>query len=310
MVVSKGRNLLTILVTVQFRQLIKQMMIVKKINDISRINLHLHTRASDGALTPAQLLLQAKRIGLDLISITDHDTMAAYTQIPENTTPLRIVPGIEISSLHKGNDVHILAYGCDSDNKELKELTDMYLAGRRDRAIKMIALLEDLGISIELSEVVAMAGAQELIVRPHIAQVLVKKGFVRNKNEAFDRYIGNFKPAFVAKPEQSVQDVVSIIHAAGGFAIIAHPGKLADPAYIEEFIKMGIDGLEAWHPDHYQYQVDDFIEIAQKNGLYITAGSDFHGENENTQLFDMVPANEIILDSVRKLYGEYLCRKS
>nr|MDK2850674.1 3,5-nucleoside bisphosphate phosphatase [Candidatus Cloacimonadota bacterium] len=285
-------------------------MIVKLINNISRINLHLHTRASDGALTPVELLQQAKRIGLDLISITDHDTMAAYKMIPEDNEPLRILPGIEVSSLHKGHDIHILAYGCDFENTALKELTDMYLAGRRERAVKMIELLKDLGISIDLSDVVAMAGAQELIARPHIAQVLAQKGFVRNKNEAFDRYIGNFKPAYVPKPERSVPEILSVIHSAGGFAIIAHPGKLADPAYLEEFIDMGIDGLEAWHPDHYQYQVDEFIEIAQKKGLYVTAGSDFHGENENTQLFDMVPASQFILDSVRKLYGEYLCRKS
>ena len=112
------------------------------------------------------------------------------------------------------------------------------------------------------------------------------------------------------KPEQSVPDVLSVIHEAGGFAVIAHPGKLTDPNYINAFIDMGIDGLEAWHPDHYQFQVDEFISIAQKHGLYITAGSDFHGENSNAQLFDMVPASEVILDSVRKLYGEYQCRNS
>lgn len=210
--------------------------------------------------------------------------------------------------MHQGNDVHILAYGCDFRNEALIDLSKSYLIGRRDRAIKMIELLGDMDIDIRLEEVVAMAGSGELIVRPHIAQVLVQRGYVRSKNEAFEKYIGNFKPAFAPKPDFPVPDVISVIHGAGGFAVIAHPGKLSDPDYIEEFITFGIDGLEVWHPDHYQYQVDEFITIAQNNGLYMTAGSDFHGENKDSLLYDTVPACEIILESVRKLYREYKCR--
>jgi predicted metal-dependent phosphoesterase TrpH len=283
-------------------------MIRKEINDIRRINMHLHTRASDGAFSPAQIIKQAKKIGLDLISITDHDTADAYTQLPERVAPLRILPGMEISSMHQGHDVHILAYGFDFDNPALNELTQMYLEGRRNRAIKMIQLLAELGINITIDEVAAMAGAKDLIVRPHIAQVLLQKGYVQHKNEAFDKYIGNFKPAFVPKPEQSVPDVIKIIHQAGGVAVIAHPGKLVNCEYVHQFIEYGIDGLEVWHPDHYQGQVDLFMDLCQKNGLYMTAGSDFHGEGEGVNLFDMVPASELILESVRKLYKEYQCR--
>ena len=283
-------------------------MIVKEIKDIRRINLHLHTRASDGMLSPAQLVKQAKNIGLDLISITDHDTMDAYKQIPEDYAPLRILPGMEISSMHQGNDVHILAYGCDFKNEALIELSENYLVGRRDRALKMIELLSELGMDIEIDEVLAMAGSGELIARPHIAQVLVHHGYVRTKNEAFEKYIGNFKPAFAPKPEFSVPDVISVIHGAGGFAVVAHPGKLTNPDYVEEFITFGLDGIEVWHPDHYQYQVNEFIDIAQNNGLYMTAGSDFHGENKDSVLYDNVPASELILESVRKLYQEYKCR--
>lgn len=285
-------------------------MIVKEINDIRRINLHLHTRASDGAFSPSQIIKQAKMIGLDLISITDHDTAEAYNQLPASIAPLRILPGMEISSMHEGHDVHILAYGYDFNNQALKELTEKYLVGRRNRAVKMIELLGTMGIDITIEEVAAMAGAKDLIVRPHIAQVLLKKGYVQHKNEAFDKYIGNFKPAFVPKPEHRVPDVIDIIHQAGGFAIIAHPGKLVNDNYVHEFVSYGIDGLEVWHPDHYQYQVDSFVEICQNNGLYMTAGSDFHGEGDGINLFDMVPASEVILESVRKLYKEYKCRVS
>lgn len=286
----------------------KRIMIVKEIDPIKRINLHLHTNVSDGVLSPAELVKRSKDISLDLISITDHDTSDAYRILPSDYAPLRIIPGIEISSQHEGNDVHMLAFGYDRHNREMMEMTEMYLVGRRERAIKMIELLKDLGMEITLDEVIAVAGSRELIVRPHIANILVTRGYVSTKNEAFDKYIGNFKPAYVPKPEVSVPEVLKIVHHAGGFAVVAHPGKLVKPGYVEEFIAMGIDGLEVWHPDHYQFEVDEFISICQKNGLYMTAGSDFHGEQDRHNLFDVVPASEVVLDSVNRMWREYKCR--
>ena len=283
-------------------------MIVKEIKSFKRINLHLHTNVSDGALTPARLVKRAQEIGLDLISITDHDTADAYKQLPTSLLPLRIFPGMEVSSLHQGNDVHILAYGFDFNNAPLIELTEMYLIGRRERAIKMIELLAGLGIDIDLQDVVAVSGSRELIVRPHIAQVLVSKGHCQTKNEAFEKYIGNFKPAYVAKPEVSVAEAVKVIHGAGGFAVIAHPGKLAKVSYIDEFIAMGIDGLEVWHPDHYQWEIENFISIAQKNGLYMTGGSDFHGEQDRHNLFDDIPLPPVVIQSIEKMWQAYQCR--
>jgi predicted metal-dependent phosphoesterase TrpH len=284
-------------------------MIIKEINDIKRINLHLHTNVSDGALTPSRLLKRSLEIGLDLISITDHDTADAYRQLPETTHPLKIIPGMEISSQHQGHDVHILAYGYDSRDKALNEMTEMYLQGRRTRAIKMISLLAEMGMHITLEDVVAVAGSRELIVRPHIAQILVNRGYCQNKNEAFDKYIGNFKPAYVPKPEVSVSEAISVIHGAGGLAVIAHPGKLAKSSFLDDFLPMGIDGLEVWHPDHYQWEIENFINIAQKNGLYMTGGSDFHGEQDKHNLFDMVPAPPVVIESVNKLWREFKCRE-
>ncbi len=284
-------------------------MITKKIEKIRRINLHLHTNVSDGALSPARLIERALQIKLDLVSITDHDTFDAYKQIDLSRYPIKYLPGMEISSIHKGSDVHILAYGYDINDKGLKEMTEMYLVGRRDRAIRMIEALAEMGMPIKLEEVIEIAGARELIVRPHIAQVLVKRGYVKNKNEAFDKYIGNDKPAFFHKPELLVPDVLEIIHKAGGFAVTAHPGKLAQPEYLAELIGMGIDGLEVWHPDHNQRQVAEFISIAREHGLYMTGGSDYHGEQDNHNLFDVVPVDDEVLESVNALYKEYLCRK-
>jgi 3',5'-nucleoside bisphosphate phosphatase len=217
---------------------------------------------------------------------------------------------MEVSSQHEGNDVHILALGVDLTNTGLVEMMEMYLIGRRERAVKMIEKLKKLGCEITLGEVLKVAGSRELIVRPHIAQILVNRGYCATKNEAFDKYIGNFKPAFVPKPELSVHDAIGIIHDARGFAILAHPGKLARPSYIEEFIAMGADGMEVWHPDHYQFEIDNFVNICQKNGLYMTAGSDFHGEHDQHNLFDVVPAGQVVLESVNRLWKEYQCRVS
>jgi len=283
-------------------------MIVKDIDSIKRINLHLHTSVSDGNLSPAQLVHRARQLGLDLISITDHDTFDAYHLLQGDASPLRILPGMEISSQLEGNDVHILAYGYDMAHPELVELTEMYLAGRRERAIVMIDKLSDLGIEISLDEVVAVAGSRELIVRPHIAQVLVARGYCATKNEAFDKYIGNFKPAFAPKPEVGVDTAIGVIHAAGGLAVIAHPGKLAKPEFLEMIIGMGVDGIEVWHPDHYQFEVENFAATAREHGLYMTAGSDFHGEYDRHNRFDVVPASYEVLASVNKLWREYRCR--
>lgn len=283
-------------------------MIRKEINNIERINLHLHTNVSDGALTPAQLIQRAMQIGLDLISITDHDTVDAYRKLPASTLPLRILPGMEVSSQHHGSDVHILAYGCDMNNSELIAMTEMYLLGRRERAIKMISKLKDLGMNITLEEVVSVAGSRELIVRPHVAQILVQKGYCANKNEAFDKYIGNYGPAFEPKPEVSVPQALGVIHNAGGFAVAAHPGKLANISYLQEFIEMGLDGIEVWHPDHYQSQIEEFIALATKHGMYMTGGTDFHGEKDGHCYFAAAPVNQIVLDSVFKLWNEYKCR--
>lgn len=283
-------------------------MIVKDINDIQRVNLHLHTKVSDGSVNPIELIKRAQQIGLDLISITDHDTADAYLQIPKDVAPLKILPGMEVSSQYKGDDVHILAYGCDFDNPGLQDMTEMYLSGRKERAKKMIKLLEEMGMPIALEEVIAIAGSRELIVRPHIAQILVNHKYCQTKNEAFEKYIGDNKPAYVSKPEVSVADVVSIIHQANGVAVVAHPGKLTKLSYLEDIIQMGIDGLEVWHPDHYQWEIDNFIEIATENGLYMTGGSDFHSDQDKHNLFDIIPLTEVILTSIKKLWQEYQCR--
>jgi len=284
-------------------------MIKKEINEIKRFNLHLHTNVSDGALSPHQLIKKAQEMALDLISITDHDTVDAYFMLPKSTIPLKIIPGIEISTQYEERDVHLLAFGIDIHNKDLLAMTEMYLHGRKERAIVILEKLAALGINIDIDDVIAVAGSRELIVRPHIAQILVKKGYCRTKNEAFDRYIGNEQPAYAPKPEVKVPEAIEIIHSAGGFAVVAHPGKLENLSVLFRLIELGIDGIEVWHPDHYRVQIDEFITIAQNSKLYMTGGSDFHGEQDSHNYFDAVPVHEVVTDSVNALYREYLCHR-
>lgn len=276
---------------------------------ICNFNLHLHTNVSDGALTPKRLIRQAIERNIDLISITDHDTVDAYHHIHIADYPIHILPGLEISAQEDGIDIHILAYGIDIHDRNLIDLLAMYLHGRKDRAKQMILKLKKLGINIDIKDVIAIAGSRELIVRPHIAQVMVNKGYCSNKNEAFDLYIGNEKPAYVPKPEVRVKDAIEVIQGAGGFAVLAHPGKLKDAIYLQKCIDQGIDGLEVWHPDHNNVIMREFIDLGQMNDLYLTGGTDFHGEQDFHNQFGFVPHNEVIINSVNDLWRAYQCKR-
>ncbi len=282
-------------------------MIRTKINSIQKINLHLHSTASDGAMSPRALVKRAKQIGLDLISITDHDTVDAYLEHDLSDPGIKVLPGLEISATHKGHDVHILAYSLDIHDAGLKKLTDFYHVGRHERAQKIVDKLTALGMPLELDEVLIFAGEQELIVRPHIAQAMVARGYCANKNEAFDKYIGNYRPAYVGKPEMSVPKVLEVIKQAGGKSVVAHPGKLYDDGYLDTFIEMGVDGIEVWHPDHSAADVQEFVQKAEKHGLLQTAGSDFHGDYDRHNLIDVVPVTEAILASAKELWEVYKC---
>ena len=282
-------------------------MITAKINSIQKINLHLHSTASDGAMSPLALVKRARQIGLDLISITDHDTVDAYLENDFTGLGIKVLPGLEVSSTHQGHDVHILAYALDIHDTGLKKLTDFYHVGRHERAQEILDKLSALGMPLELDEVLVFAGDKELIVRPHIAQAMVARGYCANKNEAFDKYIGNYRPAYVGKPEMSVPDVLDVIRQAGGKSVVAHPGKLYDVEHLDTFIEMGVDGIEVWHPDHSTAQMNDFVAKAEKHGLLQTAGSDFHGDFDRQSLIDVVPASEPVLASVKELWEVYKC---
>jgi predicted metal-dependent phosphoesterase TrpH len=272
---------------------------------IRNVNLHLHTRYSDGAHKPKTIVETALKQEIDIISITDHDSVDAYRHIPAQHIPLRILPGIEMSSTWVNSDVHVLGYGIDVHNKEMLERLSWIKEGRHNRAQKMLDKLSILGIIIPLEQVLAFAGEMKLIVRPHIAKALIAGNHCKTKQEAFEKYIGNEAPAFVPKPVLSTGDVVRIIHEAGGKAVIAHPGKLDDLNYLDDFVKLGIDGVEVWHPDHSDILKKELEEFCLKNKLIQTGGSDFHGDEEYECYFYAVPATEMMLQDIQSLWDDF-----
>jgi len=274
------------------------------------VNLHILTRCSDGGFTPRQIVEKALENRLDLISITDHDTVEAYRYLSKSQIPLRLLPGLEFSSTWDGNDIHVLGFGIDIHNQQLLEILHWMSEGRKTRAQKMLAKLKALDIKVPFELVLSFAGEKKLIVRPHIAQALLSLGYVKSRQEAFEKYIGNDKPAYVPKPILPTPEVIDYIHAATGVAVLAHPGKLKQFNYLQDFVKAGLDGLEVWHPDHADWQIMELTNLAERFGLLKTGGSDFHGEQDIHNYFGAVPVSDEILKDVDKIWNNYLCHNN
>jgi predicted metal-dependent phosphoesterase TrpH len=245
------------------------------------VDLHTHTTASDGTFEPADSVRRAKEKGLAAIAITDHDTVAG---IPEaiaegQRCQVEVLPGIEISSVDKGQDIHVLGYFMDYENEEFLEQLNKLRNVRDQRNEMLIQNLQKLGIDIELEEVVSrkkMAAGN--IGRPHIAEVLVEKGLVNSLEEAFTKYLGKEGKAYANPPRITPEEAIDLIKRAGGVAVLAHPGLYEDDELIKRLIHHGLDGIEALHSDHTPEQEEQYQKLAEVNQMIATAGSDFHGE--------------------------------
>ena len=248
------------------------------------IDLHVHTRYSDGTFSPSEAVAFARDRTLDVVAITDHDTTEGLPEAFAAGADLsvEIVPGVEFSTVRNGEGVHLLAYYVDLEDPafaaELRRLRE----DRISRGMRMVAKLRDLGYPITFERVREIAG-DGTIVRPHVARALVEAGVVSNVEEAFsDRFIGNGGPAYVEKQAMVPSDALPLIHAAGGVCVLAHPGtwRETDPvpdAVIEELLGAGLDGIEAHHPEHTPELEARFESLAERSGLFWTGSSDCHG---------------------------------
>jgi predicted metal-dependent phosphoesterase TrpH len=254
------------------------------------IDLHIHTTASDGTMSPAELVRYAKQKGLRTIAITDHDTVEGIEEgLQEGRRlGLEVIPGVEVSVDFPNGTMHLLGYYIDHTSAELLEKLAIVQQARAERNLKIIEKLRGLGIDIDLSEI-KEAPEHGQIGRPHFAYALVQKGFVQNIQDAFDRYLGKRGPAYVEKFKFSPEEAMNAIHKAGGVTVLAHPFTLNQPEQkdFEEIIvqlkAQGLDGIEAFYPEHSEGQTKVYRTLAKKHGLLLTGGSDFHGLNKDKE---------------------------
>lgn len=248
-----------------------------------RADLHIHTNHSDGFYSPAKIVEKADEVGLKIISITDHDTLYGIPEATEHAKKfgIEVIPGLEISSDIADVEVHILAYFIDINDEELNRYLKFFRDERYHRAERIIHKLNNLGLHIDIEDVLKFSG-DSAICRPHIAEALVKKEFVSNYNSAFSKYLGNNAPAYERKVHISPASAFKIIHDAGGIAIIAHPGNLSENL-IKDLIYAGVDGFEVVHPSHNEQQLKYYKWLCNAYFLLQSGGSDFHGGKKNDE---------------------------
>jgi predicted metal-dependent phosphoesterase TrpH len=246
------------------------------------IDLHLHTTASDGMLAPRELVARAALAGLSIISVTDHDTIAGFDEarFEAQSRRMELVPGIEITAVEDSRDVHVLGYFFDPQSATLTSFLEDQRADRLRRVRAMAERLAGLGSPIDTAPLFAAASAYpgRSIGRPQIADALVRAGHARDRNDAFDRLLGNGCAAYVPRCVASPDEVVSILAGAGGIASLAHPGLSRIDGIIPRVAASGLAALEVRHSDHDEPTERRYREMAASLGLAVTAGSDFHGD--------------------------------
>ena len=242
-----------------------------------KIDLHTHTNYSDGAHSPIELINKANERGLEIISITDHDSINGIQEAQDYAKQfgIEVIPGLEISTDVEDKEVHLLAYFIDIENEELQKYLSFFRDERVHRAARMVDKLKKLGFNFKIDDVIDRAN-HSAIGRPHIAYTMVDLGFIKNYNEAFEKYIGDNGPAFERKIHVSAQSALKLINDAGGLSFIAHPGYMKE-SLLMNLIKAGIDGIECIHPSHNERQIQFYRGIVNQYCILESGGSDFHG---------------------------------
>ena len=245
-------------------------------------DLHLHSTASDGRCTPRELVDRVAAAGITVMAVTDHDTMASVDDVQAFAAArgIEAIPGIEITAVEDGRDVHVLGYFLDQAEPRLLEFLRTQRETRVTRVRAIAARLAELGVPIELDALLEEAARNRgrSIGRPQIARALQRAGHVADTKEAFDRFLNSDGPAFVSRPGSPPDVVIGIIHRAGGIASLAHPGRTRIDSRIEALAIAGLDALEVHHSDHDAGAVQRYGRMASELGLLMTGGSDFHGD--------------------------------
>ena len=255
--------------------------------------MHTHSTASDGSLTPSELVRQADACRLAVIALTDHDTtegLAEARQAARDLRDLKFVAGVEISARYAAGTLHILGLGIDETCHELVSTLRGLRRARRQRNPKIIARLKELGIDVTMADVMEVVGetgaaaAERVVGRLHIAEAMRRKGYVSSLDEAFAKFIGSKCPAYVDKERLAPRRAIRAIRSAGGLAVLAHPVHLGCPniaqleRVVRELVSGGIQAIEVYHSDHTPEQAKFYADLAARGGLAVTGGSDYHGK--------------------------------
>ena len=244
------------------------------------IDLHMHTTASDGVLSPSALVERAFDVGIRILSVTDHDTMAGIEEASGAALArgMKFLPGIEITAVDKRKDIHMLAYFLENEEKRLAPFLARQRSDRVRRAREMSKKLSKLGVSINIDEkILRCESTGEVVGRPDVANALLAAGHVASVQEAFDRFLGDDCPAYVPRKGISPAEVVRVVTQVGGVTALAHPGLLKQDSLIPNLARNGLDAIEVYHSDHDLSDEARYLRLSEEHGLAVSGGSDFHG---------------------------------
>lgn len=247
--------------------------------ELYEADLHCHTTASDGLLSPTELVQLAAELGLKAIGLTDHDTIQGWEEAEQAGAMYRIqiIRGLELSTDWLGKEVHILGYALDSSSNYLTDRLMDLREAREKRIVKILNRLRDLGIVVEVEDVQQFVQGESM-GRPHVAQALVKRGYVKDTKEGFERYLRLGAPAYVPHFKLTPEEGISLVREAGGVAVLAHPGILGLGEEIPDWVRVGLQGIEVKHSEHTPEDEVKYAQLAREHNLLPTGGSDFHGE--------------------------------
>jgi 3',5'-nucleoside bisphosphate phosphatase len=266
-----------------------------------KVDLHIHTNHSDGFYSPSEIIAKAKANDIETISITDHDNLSGIAEAAScgNKVGIEVIPGVEISSDIKDKEIHILGYYIDTESEELDRYLKFFREERLKRAVRIVAKLNQLGLSLTIEDVLEKA-KNSAVGRPHIAQAMLDKGLINNFYEAFNKYIGNNGPAYEKKVHLSPRSAFKIINDAGGLSFIAHPGNM-DELLLKELIDEGVDGIEVIHSSHSPSQVQFYRGIVNEYFLLESGGSDYHGgKRDDDANFGRVYTKYAVVEAMQK----------
>ena len=253
---------------------------------MSQVDLHIHSTASDGKLSPADIVRKSAERGLTIIALTDHDSVdgiASALAAAEDFPQLRVIPGVELSTDVPAGEVHVLGYFVDYTDRTFRATLERMRRSRRERAYGMVTKLGKLGVRIEWQRVQEIAGSGS-IGRPHIAQAMLEKGYIASIKEAFTKYISRDGPAYVERKKMTPQEAVELLIQTNGLPVLAHPLTINDPETMATELKAaGLVGIEAYYYGYTAGEVSRLVSLASRYNLVATGGSDYHGPNSSTE---------------------------